>query len=109
MITDKTVFISLTGKNSHKIKIPAGQGSFSIGTRGISDGKYDVMVEPDKAIIWDSFNIYFTPLVQGTTNCTHMAIGQDFSIIPGMIQVLLSGQTNVILKIFTGFPKKMCV
>ena len=62
MITDKTVFISLTGKNSHKIKIPAGQGSFSIGTRGISDGKYDVMVEPDKAIIWDSFNIYFTPL-----------------------------------------------
>lgn len=61
MITDKTVFISLTGKNSHKIKIPAGQGSFSIGTRGISDGKYDVMVEPDKAIIWDSFNIYFTP------------------------------------------------
>ena len=42
MITGKPIYISLTGEKSHKITIPAGQGSFSIGTMGLSEGKYDV-------------------------------------------------------------------
>ena len=46
-IGDREYVISLTGKDSHKVMIPAGQGSFSIGTKGLSEGKYDVWVEPD--------------------------------------------------------------
>ena len=30
--------ISLTGENSHKVSVPRGQGTFSIGTKGISEG-----------------------------------------------------------------------
>lgn len=52
--------ISLTGKDSHKVKIPRGQGSLSIGTKGISKGKYDVWVEKDDIINWDAFNELYT-------------------------------------------------
>ena len=52
--------ISLTGKDSHKVMIPAGQGSFSIGTKGLSEGKYDVWVEPDSVIDWNAFNAFYT-------------------------------------------------
>lgn len=38
----KEYTISLTGVDSHKAALPLGQGSFSIGTKGISKGKYDV-------------------------------------------------------------------
>ena len=44
---DIEYIISLTGKDSHKVMLPVGQGSFSIGTKGISKGEYDVWVEPD--------------------------------------------------------------
>jgi len=54
-------FISLTGENSHKIVIPPGQGSFSIGTKNISNGKYDVLVAEGSAINWDVFNEMYTP------------------------------------------------
>ncbi len=37
----KKTIISLTSWNSHTMIIPPGQGSLSIGTKGISDGKYD--------------------------------------------------------------------
>lgn len=47
--------LSLTGENSHKIVLPMGQGSLSIGTRGLSEGKYDVWVEKDSVINWDAF------------------------------------------------------
>ncbi len=57
----KTEFISLTGESSHSIQIPEGQGSFAIGTNGVSGGKYDVMIEPNDTITWDCFNAYFTP------------------------------------------------
>ncbi|WP_164123544.1 hypothetical protein [Sphingobacterium sp. xlx-130] len=53
--------ISLTGENSHKIVIPPGQGSFSIGTKNISKGKYDVLVTADSTINWDVFNEMYTP------------------------------------------------
>lgn len=52
--------ISLTGVDSHKVVIPCGQGSFSIGTKGISTGKYDVWVEQDSVINWDAFNNLYT-------------------------------------------------
>ncbi|MDE6362923.1 MAG: hypothetical protein K2L86_01450 [Lachnospiraceae bacterium] len=52
--------ISLTGKDSHKVVIPAGQGTFSIGTKGISEGEYDVWVEQDSRINWDAFNEFYT-------------------------------------------------
>lgn len=52
--------ISLTGKDSHRVMIPVGQGSFSIGTKGISKGEYDVWVEQDCAINWNAFNAFYT-------------------------------------------------
>lgn len=56
---NREIIISLTGENSHKISIPRGQGSFSIGTRGISEGKYDVRVEKDSVINWNAFNEFY--------------------------------------------------
>ncbi len=49
------ICISLTGENSHKLTIPPGQGSFAIGTKGISEGKYDVYVEKDSRINWNAW------------------------------------------------------
>jgi hypothetical protein len=61
MERDKPIYISLTGEKSHKVIIPAGQGSFSIGTRGVSEGKFDVLVEKDNPINWNAFNEFHTP------------------------------------------------
>ncbi|MEW7278987.1 hypothetical protein ABW636_10365 [Aquimarina sp. 2201CG1-2-11] len=52
--------ISLTGKNSHSITISPGQGSFTIGAIGMDTKKYDVLVDNDLPINWDSFNLLFT-------------------------------------------------
>ena len=60
MERDKPMYISLTGEKSHKVTIPAGQGSFSIGTKEISEGKYDVWVEKDSPINWNAFNEFYT-------------------------------------------------
>lgn len=57
---DRKFVTSLTGKDSHTIVIPAGQGSLSIGTKGISEGEYDVWVEQDSVINWDAFNDFYT-------------------------------------------------
>lgn len=48
--------LSLTGENSHDIKIMAGQGSFSIGTIGISEGDYDAWVDVNDKINWHAFD-----------------------------------------------------
>ncbi len=53
--------ISLTGKDSHSITIPLGQGSFAIGGIGMDAKKYDVLVNTDLPINWNSFNTFFTP------------------------------------------------
>ncbi len=53
---DKEIILSLTGKNSHRAKIMAGQGSFSIGTIGISEGEYDVLVDAKDKINWEAFD-----------------------------------------------------
>lgn len=60
MSDSRTLNISLTGYKSHQVKIPKGQGSFSIGTKGVSEGKYDVWVDQDSPINWDAFNEFFT-------------------------------------------------
>ncbi|MDE6055336.1 MAG: hypothetical protein K2G55_16615, partial [Lachnospiraceae bacterium] len=62
---DREFTISLTGVDSHKVVIPRGQGSFSIGTKGISKGKYDVWVEKDSVIDRDAFNCLYTGYGQG--------------------------------------------
>lgn len=59
MDKNREFVISLTSENSHKISIPRGQGTLSIGTKGISKGKYDVWVEKDSVINWDAFNDFF--------------------------------------------------
>lgn len=60
MNDNRSTYISLTGEKSHKINIPIGQGSFSIGTKGFSEGEYDVWVEKDSRINWDAFNQFLT-------------------------------------------------
>jgi len=57
---DMPTHISLTGEKSHKISVLAGQGSFSIGTTGLSEGKYDVWDDGDKPINWSAFNEHYT-------------------------------------------------
>lgn len=55
------IYVSLTGTNSHQIKIPAGQGSFSIGRIGMDKKKFDVLVDENAVINWDAFNTFYTP------------------------------------------------
>ena len=52
--------ISLTGKNSHQLKISLGQGSFSIGSIGMDKKKYDILVDPDLPINWEALDNVFT-------------------------------------------------
>jgi hypothetical protein len=61
MDRDAPICISLTDTNSHQIKIPAGQGSFSIGRIGMDKKKFDVLVDEDTKIDWNSFNMFYTP------------------------------------------------
>lgn len=61
MDRDTPIYISLTGTNSHQIKIPAGQGSFSIGRIGMDKKKFDVLVDENVVINWDTFNTFYTP------------------------------------------------
>lgn len=61
MVTGKPMCLSLTGQESHKVTLPAGQGSFSIGTTGLSEGKYDVWVDKELPISWNAFDGLFVP------------------------------------------------
>ncbi len=61
MERNKPTHISLTGKNSHQIKIPPGQGSFSMGLAGMDKKKFDVLVDDDLPVNWDAFNELYTP------------------------------------------------
>ena len=54
------ITISLTNKNSHKVKIDPGQGSFSIGTKDISKGQFDAWVEEKDIINWNTFDGFYT-------------------------------------------------
>lgn len=56
----KKIQLSLTGKDSHKIKLPLGQGSLAIGTIGMDKKKFDVLVDANQSINWEAFNTCFT-------------------------------------------------
>lgn len=58
---EREVLISLTGTDSHKIILEPGVGSFSIGTKGLSNGTFDVWVEKNDLINWDAFNGLYIP------------------------------------------------
>ncbi|WP_019973932.1 hypothetical protein [Empedobacter brevis] len=61
MNSDNAITLSLTGADSHKVKIQAGQGSFSIGQAGRDKKKYDVLVEKDLPVNWNAFDAFTTP------------------------------------------------
>ena len=44
--------LSLTGENSHVIELELAQGSLSIGTKGISEGEFDIRVKPRLVYHW---------------------------------------------------------
>lgn len=61
MERDKSFYLSLTKENSHKVKITAGQGRFSIGTKGVTTSKCDALVERGDTINWSVFNEFQVP------------------------------------------------
>lgn len=61
MDRNKPIDLSLTSTNSHSIKVAAGQGSFSIGEIGMDKKKFDVLVEKDVPIYWNTFDPFTTP------------------------------------------------
>jgi hypothetical protein len=61
MEQDKAIKISLTGPESHTIKIPAGQGSFSIGVKGVSKGKFYALVDEGAQSRWEAYDEFCVP------------------------------------------------
>ncbi|MDM1361949.1 hypothetical protein [Myroides marinus] len=61
MQRDTPFYMSLTKENSHKVKISAGQGRFSIGTKGVTTSKCDAMVDTGDQINWNVFNDFQVP------------------------------------------------
>lgn len=55
-ISYEKIVISLTEKDSHEVLIEPGQGSFSIGVKGISKDYVDAWVNKDDVINWGCFN-----------------------------------------------------
>lgn len=53
--------ISLTGKDSHKIILEPGVGSFSIGTKGTSSGEFYAWVGEKDVLNWEAFNEFYVP------------------------------------------------
>jgi len=56
----REIQLSLTKENSHTISIPLGQGSLAIGTIGMDKKHFDVLVDENAPINWDTFNTCFT-------------------------------------------------
>ncbi|WP_103866263.1 leucine-rich repeat domain-containing protein [Aquimarina sp. I32.4] len=61
MSREENLTLSLTGENSHSVYIPAGQGSFSIGSTTMAPDLYDVLVDHNKTINWIAFDKLNTP------------------------------------------------
>lgn len=57
----ENLIISLTGSQSHQVKIPLGQGSFSIGLQGMNAKKFDVLVDNNLPLNWKAFDEFSTP------------------------------------------------
>lgn len=56
----KEIQLSLTKENSHNIILPLGQGSLAIGNIGMDNKLFDVLVDENLPINWDTFNSHFT-------------------------------------------------
>ena len=54
------IILSLTGKDSHKVKIESGQGSFAIGNNKTQNYECDVIVDESLAINWETFEGFYT-------------------------------------------------
>ena len=57
------IILSLTGKDSHKVKIESGQGSFAIGNNKTQNYECDVIVDESLAINWETFEGFYTDAV----------------------------------------------
>lgn len=60
LFNSEVITLSLTGIDSHKVLIDSGQGSFSIGTNNSDEKNFDVLVDENDMINWDTFNKYYT-------------------------------------------------
>ncbi|GAA3519348.1 hypothetical protein GCM10022393_36920 [Aquimarina addita] len=87
-MSTQEIELSLTGHNSHKISIPLGQGSLSIGTIGMDTKKFDVLVEENLPINWDTFSsdrprfFYYYGNDQGFIKWTEKRKTEDFTWVP---------------------------
>lgn len=63
MSDDLLMELSLTDDQSHRVRIPLGQGSFSMGLIGMNPKKFDVLLEKDLAVNWKTFEEI--PYLQG--------------------------------------------
>lgn len=99
-------YISLTGEKSHKVSIPIGQGSFSIGTKGISRGKYDVWIEKDSVINWDAFNEFYTGFGQNKRELFPYGDWPRFFYYSGNDQGFIEWSIKREIEEFHWFPNK---
>lgn len=88
MSRNEVMSFSLTGDKSYEYRIPLGQGSFSIGTIGISEGKYDAWVEDNSPINWHTFTrdwpriFYYSGNDQGFIEWSTRRVIEDFNWTP---------------------------
>ena len=59
---EEKLTLSLTGKDSHEFILEPWRGDFNIGTKGLSKGEYDVWIEKEDTINWDTLNYHYNPL-----------------------------------------------
>lgn len=89
-----TYNIALTEDKLYKVAVPLGQGSFSIGTAGLSQGKYDVWAEKESKINWDAFNGYYTGAGERNRACYPYGTGRVSFTIPVTTAALSNGRTR---------------
>lgn len=60
MPTTITQEYALTPNRVYKVTTDIGQGSLYIGLEGMDKKYYDVLIEPNQPVNWDTFNEYYT-------------------------------------------------
>lgn len=68
---EEKLTLSLTGKDSHEFILEPGRGDFNIGTKGLSKGEYDVLIEKEDTINWDTLNYHYNPLFKEQVKCPY--------------------------------------
>ena len=61
MPATEAIEISLTGPASHTIRVPAGQGTISIGPIEAGRRQPELLVEPNEALNWSAFDQFSVP------------------------------------------------